>query len=229
AAGRRQPTSFRVATPVGPVAPRASWAGRVTPQAFYGPGRGSCGPSTYYRSPRISFDLSPFSRLGSLERLSRSTSSVHPVDIKTLEDRYELQSDCPGMGEDDVTVEVSPDRVLTVSGSRKSAKHAGPSTTAANISSCEERPAATTSDEEGSAAADGRAPSSPPVTYRFSRSFLLPDDAEMEGVEAALERGVLMVSVPRQLVEKQQPRRVIVKGSAAAGPMRPERPSMPGQ
>jgi HSP20 family protein len=45
----------------------------------------------------------------------------------------------------------------------------------------------------------------------FSRSFTLPDDVDPDGIEAHLEDGVLMISVPKGT--KGQARKITVKGA----------------
>lgn len=49
-------------------------------------------------------------------------------------------------------------------------------------------------------------------TESFSRSFVLPEDAEAEGIKASYEKGILTVAVPRK--EKAQ-RRIEIKVSNA--------------
>eukprot|EP00198_Chlamydomonas_reinhardtii_P000946 XP_001690281.1 heat shock protein 22F [Chlamydomonas reinhardtii] len=200
---------------------RPSRQGAMTPQAFY-LNPYACKPARVYRSSPFSLGMG---RLAS-ELLRESVTCTHAVDISALEDRYVLTSDCPGMSEEDISVEISPERVLTIAGARK-----------ANPLHQQPRPAATSKPEPLAAAVDGddaasddapaAAPSPPEpavrVSYRFSRSFGLPEDAEVEGVSASLDRGVLTVTVPRRAVDKPKPRRVSV--SAAAGTAAPEPPS----
>ncbi|GFR42652.1 hypothetical protein Agub_g3589 [Astrephomene gubernaculifera] len=200
----------------------------VRPQALYlSPyNRVTVRPKLFYRAPQSAFGLA--SRLAS-EWLRETTSCVHPVDIQTFEDRYELQSDCPGMGEEDVKVEISPERVLSISGTRKTTSKPSSAPAAASTAtapadaepSSESPTAADTSASSSSSSAPTPSSASPSsvssqpadfaVSYRFSRSFKLPEDAEVEEVEAALEKGVLTVRIPRRVVEKAKPRRVGVK------------------
>jgi HSP20 family protein len=90
------------------------------------------------------------------------------MDLVEGEDHYVLRADLPGLGEDDVKIEVE-DNVLTVSGERR-AEH-------------EER-------KEGYHRVE-RAYGS------FSRSLTLPEGVEPERVEASFERGVLEVRIPK--------------------------------
>ncbi|KAG2490633.1 hypothetical protein HYH03_011024 [Edaphochlamys debaryana] len=183
----------------------------IRPQAFFvGPVvRGSCRSPTYYRAPLSSFGLSD-ALLADASRWLResATNASHPVNIQKFDDRYELNTDCPGMADEDVAVEVSPDRVLTIAGSRKTAAKPAPKPDPTTSDSSE--PSATPPEKKGEAEAPGPSYS---VSYRFQRSFGLPEDADVEGVEASLERGVLSVRIPRKQAEKAQPRRVSIKGA----------------
>ncbi|KAG2425831.1 hypothetical protein HXX76_013456 [Chlamydomonas incerta] len=196
---------------------RPSRQGAVAPQAFY-LSPYSCKPARAYRSSPISLGMG---RLAS-ELLRESAACTHAMDISALEDRYVLTSDCPGMGEEDISIEISPERVLTIAGARKAPTPHQPRTAAApNPEPAAAEPAAAAADSDAAAAGDAAAaaPSaaepSVRVSYRFSRSFGLPEDAEVEGVSASLDRGVLTVTVPRRVVEKPKPRRVSVSAAAA--------------
>ncbi|KAG2447246.1 hypothetical protein HYH02_007986 [Chlamydomonas schloesseri] len=168
-----------------------------------------------------------FEELMPVDFLEQATQ-LAPVGITAHPDRYELQADCPGMGEEDIVVEISPENVLHVSGSRK-AKRAAPApqlpkpegpaaaepeaaAAAAAANSDAEDPAPT---EHAAPAAEAAAPEAAVVeTFRFSRSFGLPEDADVEGVKASLDKGVLTITVPRRVVEPAKPRRVAIGGAA---------------
>jgi HSP20 family protein len=93
---------------------------------------------------------------------------IPAMDLVETEDRFVLRADLPGLGEDDVHIEVE-DNVLTVSGERRS-EH-------------EER-------KEGYHRVE-RAYGS------FSRSLTLPEGVDPEQVEAHFDRGVLEVRIPK--------------------------------
>ncbi|KAG2447560.1 hypothetical protein HYH02_007484 [Chlamydomonas schloesseri] len=195
---------------------RPSRQGAVAAQAFY-LSPYSCRPAArVYRSSPFSLGMG---RLAS-ELLRESAACTHAMEIATLEDRYVLTSDCPGMGEEDISVEISPERVITIAGARKAPalqQHRKPE----HPEAAEPAAVAPAADgEAGASAADSAAAAEPAVrvSYRFSRSFALPEDAEAEGVSASLDKGVLTVTVPRRAVEKPKPRRVSVSAIAPAPP-----------
>src|SRR3954462_4523094 len=93
---------------------------------------------------------------------------IPAMDLVETEDHFVLRADLPGLGEDDVKLEVE-DRVLTVSGERKT---------------------------EQSEKADGfyrveRA------TGAFSRSLTLPEGVDADGIAATFDKGVLEVRIPK--------------------------------
>ena len=101
------------------------------------------------------------------------------MDLVETEDHFVLRSDLPGLAEEDVSIEVE-DRVLTVSGERKS---------------------------EHSENKDGyhrveRAFGS------FSRSLTLPEGVDPEAVAASFDRGVLEVRIPKP--EERKPRKISI-------------------
>ena len=93
---------------------------------------------------------------------------VPAMDLVEADDHFVLKADLPGLGEDDVTIEVQ-DNVLTISGSRE-AEH--------------ERK------EQGWYRLERSYGS-------FNRSLTLPDGVDADKVEAKFDRGVLQVTIPK--------------------------------
>ena len=90
------------------------------------------------------------------------------MDLVESGDHFVLRADLPGLGEDDVNIEVE-DRVLTISGERK-AEHEV--------------------DKDGYHRIE-RAFGS------FSRSLTLPEGIDADAVQATFDRGVLEVRIPK--------------------------------
>src|SRR3954462_795965 len=90
------------------------------------------------------------------------------MDLVETEDHFGLRADLPGMSEQDVNIEVE-DRVLTVSGERKTEHEAT---------------------KEGYHRVER-------AFGAFSRSLTLPDGIDAETVEANFDRGVLEVRIPK--------------------------------
>ena len=102
------------------------------------------------------------------------------MDLVETEEHFVLRADLPGLSEADVNIELE-DRVLTVSGERKS---------------------------ESEVKKDGfyrleRA------TGAFSRALTLPEGIDPDSITAAFDKGVLEVRIPKP--EQTKPRRVAIK------------------
>ncbi len=111
---------------------------------------------------------------------------VPPMDLLEAEDHFVLKADLPGLGEDDVSIEIQ-DGTLTVAGERK-AEHE--------------------STERGWHRVER-------TFGRFSRSLTLPEGVDPEGVSAAFDKGVLEVRIPKPEQRKPR-RIAINAGSAKA-------------
>lgn len=106
------------------------------------------------------------------------------MDLTERDGVFVLRADLPGVSEEDVSVELD-DRLLTVSGERKSA---------------------TESERDGFHRIE-RAYGS------FSRSLTLPEGVDADAIEASFDRGVLEVRIPKPSARK--PRRIAIAGGAA--------------
>ncbi|MEO9474316.1 MAG: Hsp20/alpha crystallin family protein [Cyclobacteriaceae bacterium] len=103
------------------------------------------------------------------------------VDIAETEKAFEIQFHIPGMKKEDINIDISDDR-LTVSGERKFEEEKNEK----NYHSLESH--------YGS----------------FSRSFYLPDNIEVEKVEAGYKDGILSLNIPKD-AKKETKRTISVK------------------
>lgn len=107
------------------------------------------------------------------------------LDVTETNDAFAIQVDLPGVQEEDIEVQVTGNR-LTVSGKR-----------------------------EGEETREGDRYVAIERAYgAFSRSFVLPDSADVEHVEARLEDGVLEIEVPKRVEMKG--RKVSIQASSKA-------------
>ncbi len=104
---------------------------------------------------------------------------IPPMDLVEGEDHLVLRADLPGMTEEDVAIEVK-DRVLTVSGERKSE-----------------------SEEKGEGFHRVER-----AFGRFSRSLSLPHGIDADAIAARFDNGVLEVTIPKP--EETKPTRVAI-------------------
>ncbi len=124
---------------------------------------------------------------------------IPPMDLVEEGGHYVLRADLPGLGEQDVNIELE-DRVLTISGERRSES--------------EQR-------REGYYRVER-------ATGSFSRSLTLPEGVDPEKIEAHFENGVLEVSIPKpeerkpHRVQVKGARAATIEGAAApSGEQRP--------
>src|SRR5919204_2085906 len=93
---------------------------------------------------------------------------VPAMDLVESDDHFLLKADLPGLGEDDVSIEIR-DNTLTIAGERKS--------------EYEQR-------EKGWYRVER-------ATGRFSRSLSLPEGVDADAVSAEFDKGVLAVTIPK--------------------------------
>ncbi|MCW2990587.1 MAG: Hsp20/alpha crystallin family protein [Solirubrobacterales bacterium] len=91
-----------------------------------------------------------------------------PMDLVETDEHFILRADLPGLGEDDVTIEVE-DRTLTLAGERKAEHEAN---------------------GEGYYRVER-------ATGSFARSLALPEGVDPEQIAARFENGVLEVRIPK--------------------------------
>lgn len=131
------------------------------------------------------------------------------VDVKETDDAYVLHADVPGLGDEDLHVELDDvARTLTLFGRRD------------DSTSEEEKKEKNTAADDADADADP-----PPATHAtmyharerhfgaFENTYQLPHDADASRVNADVKRGVLTVTVPKSSksgAEVKRPRRVAV-------------------
>ena len=109
------------------------------------------------------------------------------MDLVEADDHFVLKADLPGLGEDDISIEIQ-DNTLTVSGERR-AEH-------------EERHRGWYRVERSFG--------------RFSRSLTLPEGVNPDAVSASFERGVLSISIPKPEQRKPRRVEIAVGGSRPA-------------
>ncbi|MQL89307.1 hypothetical protein Taro_021881 [Colocasia esculenta] len=106
------------------------------------------------------------------------------VDWKETPQAHVFKADLPGVKKEEVKVEVEDGRVLQISGER-------------------------TREQEESTDTWHRVERS---SGRFLRRFRLPEDAEVERVKAAMENGVLTVTVPKTRAKQPNVKAIEISG-----------------
>ncbi len=128
----------------------------------------------------------PFREMAAFPRLDANAVAVSPAfDVKETKEGYEFKADVPGIQEKDLEVSMTGNR-LTISGKREAEKE----------------------DKSDRYYTYER-------TYgSFTRSFSLPDGADTGKVRAALEKGVLSISIPKK--PEVQAKKIAVKSEGQA-------------
>lgn len=107
------------------------------------------------------------------------------IDWKETPEAHVFKADLPGVKKEEVKVEVEEGNVLKISGERSREK--------------EEKNDKWHRVERSSG--------------KFFRRFRLPDNAKVDQVKAALENGVLTVTVPKEEVKKPEAKAIEISGS----------------
>ncbi|KAK2966428.1 hypothetical protein RJ640_025976 [Escallonia rubra] len=137
----------------------------------------------------FSLDLfDPFNGFRSLSDQLRSSETASftgaTIDWKETPEAHVFKADLPGLKKEEVKVEVEEGRVLQISGERKK-EH-------------EEKKDRWHRVERSSG--------------RFLRRFRLPENAKVDQVKAAMENGVLTVTVPKEEVKKPVVKAIDISG-----------------
>ncbi|EFN55012.1 hypothetical protein CHLNCDRAFT_23898 [Chlorella variabilis] len=114
-----------------------------------------------------------------------SAARALAMDIKDTDSELQITADVPGLTKDDIKVQVSPDRVLSISGERRSEHKEG-------------------SKEAGNLRIERSYGS-------FLRRFRLPENVDVEGIKANTKDGVLRLTVPK--TEAAKPKQIDIQVS----------------
>ncbi|KAE8688690.1 17.5 kDa class I heat shock protein [Hibiscus syriacus] len=106
------------------------------------------------------------------------------IDWKETPEAHVFKADVPGLKKEEVKVEVEDDRVLQISGERKVERE----------------------DKNNTWHRVERS------SGKFMRRFRLPEDAKMDQIKAAMENGVLTVTVPKLQVTKPDVKAIDISG-----------------
>jgi HSP20 family protein len=117
----------------------------------------------------------------------RTQRWVPAMDLVEADDHFLLKADLPGLGEEDVSIELR-DNALTIAGERKSEFE---------------------SRERGWYRVER-------ATGRFSRSLSLPEGIDPDAVTASFDKGVLEVRIPKPEAKKPRRIAINANGTGSA-------------
>ncbi|KAG4098770.1 HSP20-like chaperone [Neocallimastix lanati (nom. inval.)] len=127
------------------------------------------------------------------------------INLSEDENNYYIHADLPGMNKDQVKMELSDDNhVLTISGERESIiDNSDNNNNNDNIKDDNKN-------KENSNKGNTKKYSKIECSYgKFSRSFTLPENADINKIQARLENGVLEVHLPKLEPTKKEQRKTI--------------------
>ncbi|KAG4108244.1 HSP20-like chaperone [Neocallimastix lanati (nom. inval.)] len=127
------------------------------------------------------------------------------INLSEDENNYYIHADLPGMNKDQVKMELSDDNhVLTISGERESIIDNSDNN---NTNDDTKKDSKT---KENSNKRNTKKYSKIECSYgKFSRSFTLPENADINKIQARLENGVLEVHLPKLEPTKKEQRKTI--------------------
>ncbi|MBX9621128.1 MAG: Hsp20/alpha crystallin family protein [Alphaproteobacteria bacterium] len=115
--------------------------------------------------------------------LSKTTQNILKPrsDISVGDHDYMIKLEIPGVGEDNVQIEIS-DNMLTVKGEKKLENEE------------KRRDFYRIERSYGS----------------FQRVFSLPEDADQSNIKASFKNGILSISLPRKIIKKEEPKKILI-------------------
>lgn len=153
----------------------------------WGSSAGACGPmySQRWRSgPNVQRSFDKWAE-------QASNNMWFPVDVEESAQEYTFVADVPGLGKNDIKVQVNKDRVLSISGERQqrsvSAKSASTSDSTVEVEGAEDSNSAQKVQRKRQERRFGT----------FKRTWNLPEDADVSQIKATVDQGVLSLMINR--------------------------------
>jgi len=144
------------------------------------------------------------------EELLKSVSINPKVNLSEDEKNYYIHADVPGLNKDQLKMELSEDhRLITISGERKTViDHS-------NGNENENEPENKESNEnkkENKKESHNKKYSRVECSYgKFSRTLSIPENVDINSIQAKLENGVLEISIPKLECPNQEPKRIQIQ------------------
>ncbi|OUM59366.1 hypothetical protein PIROE2DRAFT_29606, partial [Piromyces sp. E2] len=124
------------------------------------------------------------------------------INLSEDEKNYYIHADLPGMNKDQVKMEITDDRTFTISGERESIFDSDKNNEQKEESKKEEQ-------EENKKENKEKKFHMVECSYgKFSRSFSIPEDVNLEDIQAKMENGVLEVTFKKMEPPKNQKRTI---------------------
>jgi HSP20 family protein len=116
------------------------------------------------------------------EEVANDIAFVPAVNTREASDAYYIEVELPGVKKEDINIDIN-DNTLTISGERK-VKEEHKEDTFYKVES---------------------------YYGRFERSFALPEDVDVEKIEAEFKDGILEIKIPKIVKVENKPKRIEIK------------------
>lgn len=114
-----------------------------------------------------------------------------PVDVEETSEEYTFVADVPGLGKNDIKVQVNKERVLSISGQRQQRS----ASTTKGSSNVDVEDTSTSKSDASESKVQRRRQERRFGT--FKRTWNLPEDADVSQIKASVEQGVLTLTINR--------------------------------
>jgi len=131
-----------------------------------------------------------------IQSLQRKFIDFSPrINLSEDENNYYIHADLPGMSKDQVKMEITDDRTFTISGERESIIDSDKNNDKKNNKEEGQKENKEEGQEEAKKDKNEKKFHMVECRYgKFERSFSIPEDADLDNVQAKMENGVLEVS-----------------------------------
>jgi len=175
----------------------------------------------FFNHPLIPFpSVYPYYHRHPMERLEKQLSKAFNKDVfKSIdfspkvnlsedEKNYYIHAELPGMTKDQVKMELSDDdRTLTISGERETVIDNSNSNEEAKDNQNKDKKEEIKKENKNS---NNKKYSRIECSYgRFERSFSIPENTNVNDIQAKMENGILEVILPKVEAPKPEPKRII--------------------
>jgi len=178
----------------------------------------------FFNHPLISFpSVYPYYHHHPMERLEKQLSKAFNKDVfKSIdfapkvnlsedEKNYYIHAELPGMTKDQVKMELSDDdHTLTISGERETIIDNSNPNEEAKDDKDEHKKDKKEENKKENKNSNHKKYSKIECSYgRFERSFSIPENANVNEIQAKMENGILEIVLPKVVAPKPEPKRII--------------------
>ncbi|ORX57328.1 HSP20-like chaperone, partial [Piromyces finnis] len=142
------------------------------------------------------------------------------INLSEDENNYYIHADLPGMAKDKIKMEIDEERTLTISGERENIyKNNNDNSRKEKQENEKEQTSTTTTTMDGIEMEEDQKNNNNGHKYSvmecsygsFSRSFTIPEDGNIDNIQAKMENGVLEIIINKIRTQKSQTRSIQIQ------------------